>query len=197
MQVKLNDSKYDLLANRFGNDFDMAEADVNEILPFFRPVQVNKKQILLHEGHISKHLSFITKGCVRSYYISEEGIEATRNIFTEGKFCVVLPSFINQKPSSECLQALEDTELLRIDKFDFTCLLENNSAWGKFYRIKLERSRIMDSRRLESFISMNAKERYEHLLKHNPEYVRRFSNKVIASYLGITQESLSRLKKVK
>lgn len=109
----------------------------------------------------------------------------------------MLNSFINEKPSRECLQTLEDTELLRMNKPDFTYLLETNSSWEKFYRIKLERSRIMDSSRLESFIRMNAKERYEHLLKHNPEFIRRFSNKIIASYPGITQENLSRLKKVK
>lgn len=197
MQVKLNDSKYDLLANRFRTDFGMAESDANEVLPYFRFIRVNKKEILLREGDISKYLYFINKGCIRSYYISEEGTDATRNIFTEGKFSVVLNSFINEKPSRECLQTLEDTELLRMNKPDFTYLLETNSSWEKFYRIKLERSRIMDSSRLESFIRMNAKERYEHLLKHNPEFIRRFSNKIIASYLGITQENLSRLKKVK
>lgn len=56
MQVKLNDSKYDLLANRFRTDFGMAESDANEVLPYFRFIRVNKKEILLREGDISKYL---------------------------------------------------------------------------------------------------------------------------------------------
>ena len=94
----------------------------------------------------------------------------------------------------ECTKAIETTELLYISRNDFYHLLDVIPAWEKFYRNYLEFAYVNNTKRLQSFATQDAAERYKLLLKESPHIVLRLSNKLVANYLNISQEALSRLK---
>jgi CRP-like cAMP-binding protein len=156
--------------------------------------QCNKGDILLQMNQVCQNAYFLMEGCMRTFYIQENGNEATRLILCEGETMSALASFIEQKPSQEILQALESCKYLRISRKDFYELLTQVSSWETYFRRRLEAAQLLNSWRMESLLSMDAKQRYAQLLRTKPEMVQRLPNHVIASYLGITQESLSRIK---
>jgi CRP-like cAMP-binding protein len=160
----------------------------------FKRVNVRKNSMLLASGEVCQYAYFIRKGCLRTYFINEKGEEKTRYIAFENKFVSAFASFITQAPSAECVQALEDSELLRISQTDFYLLVDTDPVFAQLYRQSLEQAQVFATWRIETMISMAAKERYEDLLAQMPQVVLRLTNKHVASFLGITQESLSRLK---
>ncbi|PSL45648.1 CRP-like cAMP-binding protein [Chitinophaga niastensis] len=170
-------------------------AEETLLLSKFKRVNVKKNCLLLTSGEVCQYAYFICNGCLRTYFIDGKGEEKTRYIAFENKFVSAFASFITQAPSAECVQALEDSELLRIRQADFYQLVDTNAIFSKLYRQSLEQAQVIATWRIETMISMTAKERYENLLERMPQVVLRLSNKHVASFLGITQESLSRLKK--
>jgi len=169
--------------------------DDPHLLSKFVVVSAKKNEIIIDANVTCHHAYFIYQGSLRTYFIDEKGEEKTRYIAFENQFVSAFASFITQQPSTEYVQALMDSQLLRIKQSDFFDLVESNPAFSKLYRHSLEQALVFATWRMETMISMNAKERYENLLKEMPHIVHRLSNKVVASFLGITQESLSRLKR--
>jgi CRP-like cAMP-binding protein len=168
--------------------------DESALLSKFKRLSVKKNCGLHTSGDVCQYAYFICSGCLRTYFTDEKGEEKTRYIAFENKFVSAFASFITQQPSAEYVQALEDSELLRISQSDFYELVDTNAVFARLYRKSLEQSQVVATWRIETMISMTAKERYENLLERMPEVVLRLSNKYVASFLGITQESLSRLK---
>ena len=164
------------------------------ILSYFKPLAVKKKEILLREGGLANKMYFIVKGCLRIYFIKDVGTEVTRRIIFENDSSSSMASFITEKPSKEYIEAVTNTELLYMDRNDFYYLVDTVPVWEKFYRRQLEYAYVINTNRLMSFITNDATERYLLLLKENPEIVRRLPNRLVANYLNITQEGLSRLK---
>jgi CRP-like cAMP-binding protein len=168
--------------------------DLAKMINCFKKKQVVKNEILLSNRDICQHVYFVDSGSVRAYFIDENGNEATRYIAFENNFITTLNSFITQTTSSEFLQVTEAGELFVIAYQDFRQLLASLSTWKDLYIKQLEIAYTTNTWRLESFIKMDAKQRYDYLFETNPKVIQRLSNKIVASYLGITQESLSRLK---
>ena len=149
----------------------------------------------MSEGDPSRRMFFVLKGCLRVFFIKEDGLEVTRRIVFENNFSTTLVGFITRQPSLEYTQALEPTTLLYITRDEFYMLLESIPNWEKFYRKYLEYAYVHNTNRLMSFITQDAGERYRQLLDEAPEIVRRLPNRIVASYLNISPETLSRLKK--
>lgn len=105
-----------------------------------------------------------------------------------------LTSFISQKPSVEMIEALEDTELLAISHADFYRLNIQMDNWRNFYQRILEMAYSFQNGKIEQRVTLTAKQRYEVILNENPALVQQVSNKILASYLDIREETLSRLK---
>ncbi|TAG59742.1 MAG: Crp/Fnr family transcriptional regulator [Cytophagales bacterium] len=168
--------------------------DLGKILSCFKVRQIAKNEILLNDTETCRHIYFINSGSVRAYFIDEEGNEATRYIAFENNFITTLNSFITQTTSTEFLQATENGEVMAISYQDFRQLLSILPIWKDLYIKQLEIAYTTNTWRLESFIKMDAKQRYDYLFETNPKVIQRLSNKIVANYLGITQESLSRLK---
>jgi len=171
-----------------------SEEKVNEIVNFFKPIVVKKNAMLQLHGEISNKLYFVNKGSIRTYYITEQGHEKTRLIAFEGMVATALTSFISRQPSFEFVDALEDCELLYITHADFYKLSATVPEWQSFYLKLLEFAYIYQNKKIEELVTLSAGERYAVLMKEHPGYIKRLSNKILASYLDITQETLSRLK---
>lgn len=184
----------EILAKYILKKVKMSDEDLQSILSYFKPRTVKKKEILLHEGDLSNRMYFVVKGCLRIYFIKDVGTEVTRRIIFENDASSSMVSFITENPSKEYIEAVMDSELLYIDRKDFYHLVETLPAWEKFYRHQLEYAYVVNTNRLMSFITNDATERYLLLLKENPEIIKRLPNRLVANYLNITQEGLSRLK---
>ncbi len=181
---------YEYLHSRTGLSLEAFE----EISRHFHAAKFRRGQQLVMEGSVCRHLFFVTTGMIRMYYIDEQGIEHTRYIALEGKFGTALTSFIEQSESVENVQALEKTEVLRIDRESFFSLVATSSAMNIVYRDILEMAYITSQKRIYGLQSQQAFERLCWLRQHQPELLRRVSGKVLASYLGVTPYTLSRLK---
>lgn len=170
------------------------DEDLEVILPHFKPMTLKKNETITVLGKPAKRMYFVNKGCLRVYFLKPGGGEVTRRFAFENTFSVSLISFISGEPLNEYTKAIENTELLYISRNDFYHLVEIIPAWGKFYRNFLEFAYINNTKRLQSFATRDAAERYRLLLKESPHFVQRLSNKLVANYLNISQETLSRLK---
>jgi CRP-like cAMP-binding protein len=168
--------------------------DLDKVVDCFKTRSIKKNEILLSEGDISKEFYFINSGCLRTYFITKQGHEKTRYIMVEPSIGTALTSFISQKPSFEFIDALEKTEILVISYKDFYRLIYEIPQWKNFYLKIMEMAYSFQNRKIESLVTLSAKERYNQLIKENPKVVQRVSNKILASYLDIKQETLSRLK---
>ena len=160
----------------------------------FKSKSTRRGEILLDAGSICRQMYFISKGCLRVYLVDEQGRESTRILLPEGNFGTAFPSFILQEPSVAYIQSVEASEVLFISYESFRELFDLLPAWEKIYRITLEQAYIASIKRIESFITMDAKGRYASLMENNPGLIQRLPSKIIADYLGVSQETLSRLK---
>jgi CRP-like cAMP-binding protein len=177
---------------QYFSPFDAKELD--KVVECFHIRRLEKNAVLLHAGDVCKEFYFIHQGCIRTYFITKQGHEKTRYLMIEPSIGTALTSFISQKPSFEFIDALEKTELLAISHTDFYRLAAEVPAWKSFYLKIMEMAYSFQNRKIESLVTLSATERYHQLLKENPKVVQRLSNKIVASYLDIKQETLSRLK---
>lgn len=162
---------------------------------FFIPKKLRKKQYLLQAGDVCKYLAFVSKGCLRSYSVNDKGEEHIVQFAIEDWWMTDLKSFLMNEPATYNIDALEDTELLLIDKTSQDKLYNAIPKIEHYFRILLEGSNTASQKRISDFISASAEERYLNFLKTYPKLVQRVPQSYIASYLGIKPQSLSRIRK--
>jgi CRP-like cAMP-binding protein len=160
----------------------------------FSQKSVKKNCYLLQREEISQHYYFVDKGCLRIFTTNKEGIENTRYFAFENAMGTALPSFIDQTPSIEYVQAIEDSELSVISRSDFYKLVDSNPGFARLYRFILERGFITAQQRIYGFQGDSAIDKLRWTLRYRPDFLQRVSNGMAASYLGIAPETLSRLK---
>jgi len=179
---------------RIRNEIQISDENLNKIVACVRPETIKRNGFLLSQGQVCKKFYFLTTGCIRTYYIDKKGNEKTRLILFENSPFTVLTSFITQQPSMELCDALEDSEVLSMSHADFFRFVDEIPRWEHIYRKLLEITFIFQNQRIEDLVTLSAKERYNKLIKERPHYIQRLSNSMLASYLDMSQETLSRLK---
>jgi CRP-like cAMP-binding protein len=173
---------------------NLDDNQIDKIADSFKLKTFKKNTILLSEGEICKELYFVHSGCIRTYFITKQGHEKTRYVAFNGSIATSISSFISQQQSFEFVDTLEHSELYSINNRDFYQLVSDFPQWEKFYRTLLETAYLYQNKKIENLVTLSAKQRYDRLMAENPIYIQRLSNKILASYLDITQETLSRLK---
>jgi CRP-like cAMP-binding protein len=184
----------EILKRYLSHNASIGGVELDIITSHFKPLKARRGTLLCSQGGICNKLYFINKGSLRVYYLSEQGQERTRFCAFEGMMGTSLAGFISGEPSFEFVEVLEDAELLAINRSDFFKLTEELTAFKDFYCRLLESAYIHNNHRLESTVTLAAIERYRQLLAQNPRIVQRIPNKIVASYLDISPETLSRLK---
>lgn len=174
--------------------FPVNDDSLNKVLKCFTLKKVKKNTLLLTEGETAKEFHYINKGCLRTYYTTYNGIIKTRHIAFENSMIGALSSFISQKKSYEFVETIENSEIYTIKHNDYIQLFSQTSNWKNFHIALLERGYIFQNRKIESYVTLSAKERYDKLLNEEPHFIERLSNIILASYLDISPETLSRLK---
>jgi len=162
---------------------------------FFVPKKLRRKQFLLQEGDPCKYIAFVSKGCLRSYSIDEKAEEHIVQFAIEDWWITDMNSFLTSQPAVFNIDALEDSEILLIDKAFQNKLCNVVPNCEHYFRLLLENDKSSSLKRISDFISASAEERYLHFLSRYPEIVRRVPQNLIASYLGIAPQSLSRIRK--
>lgn len=175
----------------------MSEDEILYLHDVFEEKIFEEGEIILKKGEICKHIYFIEKGILKTYFTNEDGKEAINGIAIENNFCTSISSFINQVPSEESIKTLEETKLIYINFRNFKHLTETYPVYQQIYIKILEDYLTFLTWRVESVMLMNSKQRYETLMKIYPKLFLKISNKDIAEYLAITPETLSRIKSQK
>lgn len=170
------------------------ELTLDKIASYVKFRKVKKSTFLVSQGEVCNHLYFIHSGCIRTYYLTQEGNEKTRHVAFENSIVTAFSSFVSQQPSFEFVDVLEDSELFSISHKDFYQLAVDIPEWEKFYTRFLEMAYIEQNKKIEARVTLTAKQRYERLSIEQPVFLQRLSNKILASYLDIREETLSRLK---
>lgn len=173
----------------------LAPAILEELMQHFQHLEYPKNYYLLKQGKNCEHLWFMTTGAVRYFYTSEEGKETNTWLSLDQQIVTDAPSLIKQEAAQESIQLLEDSEFYAIPYRALQRLLQKHHSLALWY-IKLVElhyvSQIED--RVADLQFLDAKQRYFKLLDQFPDIVRRISLGHIASYLNITQETLSRIR---
>lgn len=159
----------------------------------FRSKTFPKKHHLLREGQIARHLYYVAKGCAREYYY-KDGREINNWFVFENEFLTCTSSFLGQKESFESIQLLEDSELLVISYEDLQVLYSRYPDINTLGRILVEKYFIWLEERNIFMKSSSAKEKYDFLMKEEPHIIQRIPLGHIASFLGVTLETLSRIR---
>jgi CRP-like cAMP-binding protein len=185
---------YEKLGQYLKNRTIIDEQTLEHIFSHFSFLKTKRNQILLREGEICKEYYFVNKGCLRLFTYNKEGIEATRYFAFEGAFGTALPSLIDQTPAFEFVQTIENSELLKISRDSFFHLVDTVPQFARIYRQILERGFITAQKRIYGFQGSNAIEKVKWVMQYQPDFLVRVSNKMAASYLGLTPATLSRIK---
>ena len=172
----------------------ISEEDFNVFLGHFTHKKIRRKQFLLEEGEISKHMAFIVKGAMRQYYIDEKGVEHVVNLYVENWWAGDRESFVMGTPSIYTIDAWEDCELLLISKENTLKLRNHCRAFNELLFKIEELNNIATQKRITYSISFTAEIHYKYFVDNYPYFVDRFPQHIIASYLGISKDTLSRLR---
>jgi CRP-like cAMP-binding protein len=172
----------------------LTDDEVKTIKEAFIPKKFRKRQYFLQEGEVCKYLAFILKGAMRQYSVDEKGTEHIVYLSIENWWAGDRESYIMLTPSRYFIDAWEDTDALLITRADSVKLLDAIPALREVTKRLDEKHSFALLNRVNNNISLPAEQRYAELEKKYPEFLQRFPQHIIASYLGITKETLSRVR---
>jgi len=182
------------LKNIFSSN-EFKESELELIIPKFKQVRFFKNEYLLQEGKTENHYWFLDSGFARSFVYDTNGNDITTNFYSQGDIVIDWSSFFLRNPTRENIQALTDCNCWQLDFETFQQLFHSIEAFREQGRRRLVSSYFALKNQSVSLIADEAKERYLRLLKEKPHIVQNVSLQYIATYLGITKYSLSRIRK--
>jgi|SRR5690554_587633 len=159
----------------------------------FKRQEIPVKTILLQEGHISRTMFFVEKGCLRTW-VNDNGKDITTQFFFEGDTVSSIESFRTNQPSLYSIESIEPCVLQTISQKDFQSVLENSPEMKEEIQEHLFRRLVQSQKLFFSFLKNTPQQRYQELIEKQPQIIQRIPQHYIASYLGITSVSLSRIR---
>lgn len=170
------------------------EQDYEGIFKFFDVIHIKKKENLLAEGKICRANYFVVKGCLRLYFIKENGAEQTIQFAIENWWLADYTSFEKQQPSGFYLQAVENTDVLAITYQCQEEMLQQFPIMERYFRLMHQRANAAGQFRIKGLYGQSREELYRQFNKRYPEFVQRIPQYLLASFLGFTPEYLSELR---
>lgn len=186
---------YEVFFQSLRSKVPFTDDELEQIRPYLTPKKLRKKQYLLQEGDVCKYACFVERGALRSYVVDDKGTERIVQFALEGWTIADLYSFITGEPSTYNIDALEDSELVLISKKAHEELLEKIPRYETYHRLQITGAYLALQRRLVSITNLSVEERYTSFMNLYPNIAQRVPQHMIASYMGLTPETLSRVRK--
>jgi CRP-like cAMP-binding protein len=186
---------FELLRKNIEKHIQITDEEFEQFCANFQSRKVKKKDFLLRAGEICRYEGFVTKGCFKVYYLDENGSEQILYFATEDWWATDIDSFTNQVPAILNIEALEDCEVLCINKPDKDILYQQLTKVEKLFRIMNQRTLVSFQRRVISSIGKTAAQRYIGFVEKYPDLEERLTQLQVAAYLGITHEFLNKIRK--
>lgn len=186
---------FDLLKENIGKYIQLSEIEFQKLAESFVLKEFKKKEIVLQEGNHCLFEGFVVDGCFKVYFLTEDGVEQTLYFAVKEWWITDLDSFINNVPSTLNIEALENSKVLMISKEEKLHLYETIPAVEKLFRMMNQKSSIALQRRIFSLLSKTADKRYIEFLEKYPGLEQRLTQQQVSSYLGISHEFLSKIRK--
>ncbi|SIT19459.1 cAMP-binding domain of CRP or a regulatory subunit of cAMP-dependent protein kinases [Chryseobacterium ureilyticum] len=186
---------FDLLHKNISRYINLSEEEFRKFTAPFQLKSFKKRDVVLKEGDYCLFEGFVLNGCFKIYYLNESGFEQTLYFAVEGWWITDIDSLINHVPSILNIEALYDSNVLMISKKDKECLYETMPQIEKLFRIMNQQSSVALQRRILSLTGKTADKRYLEFLQKYPGLEQKLTQQQVASYLGITHEFLSKIRK--
>jgi CRP-like cAMP-binding protein len=173
----------------------LPEKKIDEFLSITRDKSINASEYFISAGEVPMKIAFLVSGLFRYVYINDNGDEFTKGIIMENSFLSSYSAMIMEKPSYFSIEALEDSKILEISWKDFKILMESDVFWIKFLLKFVEKGYMIKEKRERDLLLLDAEKRYKNFLNEFPGMDQRIKQGIIASYLGIKPETLSRIRR--
>ncbi|MEO5594033.1 MAG: Crp/Fnr family transcriptional regulator [Chitinophagaceae bacterium] len=175
----------------------LSEAEEAILLGYTRQLEIKKKTFLLKEGQVCKTSFFVEKGCLRLFFINEKGAEQTAQFAIENWWLADYASFCSGAPSQFFIQAVENSKITMFEKLSQDELYAKLPQLERYFRHILEKSYGAAQWRIKYIFSLSKEDQYRHFISSYPEFVQRIPQYMLASFLGLTPEYLSEIRKKK
>jgi len=173
----------------------LTDIEIEDFIQLTTHKILKKSEYFIKEGETCKQIAFVLSGSLRTYYISDKNDEITYCIIFPNNLMNAYSSFLTAKPTQENIQAIIQSELLIVQKDKFDNLANKNPNWIYFLKTIAEQQYIELEKRIFLLQKSDAAKRYANLMQNQPEYIQKIPLQYLASYLGITQRHLSRIRK--
>ena len=183
------------LITYFEKFLPLEDEEISFLKSVFKERKVRRRQFILQEGDVCKVNSFVVEGCFRMYMVDENGKEHNLQFSVENWWIGDIGSFHSEQPSKLYIEAMENSVILQIKKENQLKLFVDFPKFNRIFRVFTEKALISFQRRVLQNISSTAEERYLDFIERYPYFFNRISNVQIASYLGVTPEFLSTIRK--
>ncbi|MBL4587159.1 MAG: Crp/Fnr family transcriptional regulator [Flavobacteriales bacterium] len=183
------------LIDHFSNYLPLEQQEIEELEKATHEHSIKRRHFILQQGDVCKRYTFVVSGCFKMYKVDRQGKEHNLQFTVENGWISDIGSFYSEQPSELYIEAIEPSIILQIDKPDLLRLYTEYSKFDRNFRVLVEDAFIEMQTRVLHNISYTAEERYLHFLEKFPELFNRISNVQIASYIGVTPEFLSRIRK--
>ncbi|WP_343558889.1 Crp/Fnr family transcriptional regulator [Sphingobacterium sp.] len=194
LKERKNSPMTDILENYLALTGTLSDEEINFSADFFKPISLKRGEFFIREGDTCRYIGFIVRGAVKAYAIDEEGKENITCFKFENEFATSFPEFVAQEKSRRSIKVIEDSIIYRISYPDYLYLLDQVTAWNNIIRSVIEREYTQKELYLLHYNNRTAVDKYRHVLMNEPMLIRRVATQDLASYLGITQRSLTRAK---
>jgi CRP-like cAMP-binding protein len=176
---------------------ELDAAAVEVLNTYVKTIKLKKKEFLLKEGQICRSLYFVEKGCLRMFFVNDKMSEQITQFALENWWISDFFSFVDNKPSGYYIQAVENSDILSIDVQSYEAMLKDVPQMERYLRIIMQRALAASQLRVKYMYELSKEEFYIHFCESFPEFVQRVPQYMIASYLGLTPEYVSELRKKK
>jgi len=185
---------YRQLEQYLRNQTNISDESFQVVTSHFKPLKTKRNEILCSIGQVCKNFYFINEGCLRMYEIDNKGNEVTGYFALEDQIMSAVTSFVLQKPSRDFLVSIVPSDLLVISRDSFYKLIETVPEFREVYNKFMEFAFIHSQMRIYSFLGMEGIDKLRWVMEHEPKLLTRISSKAVASYLGMTNSTLSKLR---
>lgn len=188
---------YDLILQNIAKHITLTTVETNHFISLLKPEAIKKKTILLREGQLCNNIYYVSSGILRAYHLDKDGKEATIMFALSDWWITDMFCFVNQQPAMLFIEAVENSAIVALQKKDLDNLFVEVPRFERFFRIIMQNAYIREQLRVIQSLSLSAAERYHSFITKYPQIVKQVTQKQIASYLGITPEFLSTVRKNK